>query len=59
MNKQTVLDAVNALPEEIELDELIERLIFIAKVEEGLRQSENDATISHEELKRVVKTWAK
>jgi len=59
MNKQTVLDAVNALPEEIELDELIERLIFIAKVEEGLRQSENDAAISHEELKRVVKTWAK
>ena len=59
MNKQTVLAAVNALPDEIELEELIERLIFIAKVEEGMRQSENDETISHEEMKRLVKMWGK
>ncbi|MBC8081777.1 MAG: hypothetical protein H7Z21_01075 [Hymenobacter sp.] len=59
MNKQTVLAAVNALPEEIDLEELIERLIFIAKVEEGLRQSENGETVSQEEVKRLARTWGK
>ncbi len=59
MNKQTILAAVNALPDEIELEELIERLIFMAKVEEGLKQSDNNETVSHEEVKRLVKTWGK
>ena len=57
MNKQTIIAAVNALPEEFELEELIERLIFIDKVEEGLCQSENGETVSHEEVKQLVKTW--
>lgn len=59
MKKQTILTAINALPEEIELDELIERLIFVAKVEEGLRQSDAGETVSHEEVKKLVKTWGK
>jgi parvulin-like peptidyl-prolyl isomerase len=59
MNKQTVLDAVNALPEEIELDELIERLIFIEKIEKGREQSRNGETVSQEEVKQIVRTWFK
>lgn len=59
MNKQTVLAAVNSLPEEIELDDLIESLVVITKVEVGLRQSENGETVSHEEVKELVKTWRK
>lgn len=56
MTKETILAAVQALPEPINLNDLIERLIFMEKVEEGLRQSKAGETISHEEVKRRVKT---
>lgn len=51
MSKETILAAINALPEEVELKELIDRLIFIEKIEEGLEQSRLGQTVSHEEVK--------
>ncbi|AMR25741.1 hypothetical protein A0257_00655 [Hymenobacter psoromatis] len=59
MTKETILAAVQALPEPIDFNELLERLIFIEKVEEGLRQSEAGETISQEEVERRVKSWRK
>jgi len=57
MTKETILAAVQALPEPIDFNELLERLIFIEKVEEGLRQSEAGETISQEEVERRVQSW--
>jgi predicted transcriptional regulator len=34
------------------MDEAIERLCFIAKIEEGLRQSREGQLISHDEVKK-------
>jgi hypothetical protein len=38
-DKQRTLEAIQALPDSLTMDEAIERLCFIAKIEEGLRQS--------------------
>jgi hypothetical protein len=59
MRKDKVLETVNALPSEFELEELIERLIFIEKVEKGFKQLDNDEARKHEEVKQLVKTWQK
>ncbi len=59
MTKETILAAVQALPEPIDFNELLERLIFIEKVEEGLRQGEAGETISQEEVERRVQSWRK
>ena len=59
MSKETVLAAVNALPEEIEVNELIERLIFIEKVEEGFAAIERGDCKTHEEVKQIVQSWQK
>ena len=59
MSKDTILAAVNAMPDEIELEPLLERLIFMAKVEEGIRQSERGETTSHEDVKKLTQTWSK
>ena len=50
--KQRALEALGALPDDATWDEAIERLCFVAKVEEGLRQSEAGDVVSHEEVKR-------
>jgi predicted transcriptional regulator len=52
--KQRALEALDSLPEDATLDEAIERLRFIAKVEEGLRESEADEVVPHEEVKKQL-----
>jgi predicted transcriptional regulator len=50
--KQRAIEALETLPEDATLEDAIERLCFIAKVEEGLRQSEAGELIPHEEIKK-------
>ena len=50
--KAQALDALNDLPEDATLDDAIERLCFLAKLREGLRQSERGEVVPHEEIKK-------
>lgn len=57
MKKTDAIDAINEMPKEFDLELLIEKLVFIEKVEEGLRQAETGNTVSHEKVKELVKKW--
>jgi predicted transcriptional regulator len=50
--KQKILKIVESLPETATLEDAIERLCFLAKVEEGLRQSYAGETVPHSEAVR-------
>lgn len=50
--KERVLEAVQKLPADATVEQAMERLYFLAKVEEGLRQAETGKTVSHEDVKR-------
>jgi hypothetical protein len=50
--KQKILQALEQLPENSSVEDAIEQLCFLAKVEEGLRQSDSSETIPHDEVKR-------
>ena len=50
MKKDKVIDTIKGLPEEFELDELLEKLIFIEKVDLGLAQVEQGKVIPHEKI---------
>jgi predicted transcriptional regulator len=52
--KQKILQAVEMLPDTATLEDAIERLRFVAKVEEGLRQSDAGETVSHAEAVRQI-----
>lgn len=49
--KQDIVRVVQDLPEDATVEDAIERLYFLAKVERGLEQSEAGNTISHDEIK--------
>ena len=48
--KQRVLDVVDALPADATIEDAIERLVFLAKVERGLAQAEAGQLIPHDEI---------
>jgi predicted transcriptional regulator len=50
--RDRAIQALQTLPEHATLDDAIERLCFIAKIEEGLRQSDARELVPHEEVKK-------
>ncbi|MBL4676563.1 MAG: hypothetical protein JKY70_10225 [Mucilaginibacter sp.] len=59
MNKDKVIATVNDMPTNFDLDTLVEKLIFIEKVEKGLQQADEGNVMSHSDVKQLVKTWSK
>ena len=53
LNK-TILD----LPDIFSIDELIDKLIFIEKVEAGMAQSVEGKVISNEDVKKIIDKWS-
>ena len=57
MTKTKLMESIQNLPEEFSIDELIERLIVIQKIEEGQRQSKAGQTNTTEEAKKKLSKW--
>ena len=57
MTKHQVVDSLKNFPEKFSVEDLVEKLIFIEKVEEGLAQSKNGETVSMEEAKKRLHKW--
>ena len=57
MKREKAIDTVKDLPKEFELEDLIERLVVIEKVEKGLDQLKKGKTIPHDKVKELSKKW--
>jgi predicted transcriptional regulator len=56
---QNLRTKVKWLPDSFTIDELIDQLIFMEKVEEGLKQSDEGKVISNEDVKLMIDKWPK
>ncbi len=59
MTKEAAAAAIKEMPQEFDVDELIEKLIFIEQVEEGLKQIDEGKKIPLAEVEKIVKEWRK
>ncbi len=59
LTKAKIQKTLNRLPEQFSIDELIEQLIFIEKVEEGIIQSDKKQIVSNENVKTIIDSWSK
>jgi predicted transcriptional regulator len=50
--RERILDALEDLPDDATFDDAIERLVFLARIEAGLAELDQDKRIPHEEAKR-------
>ena len=50
LTKALVKKQLENLPEEFSLDDLVEKLIVILKIEKGLKDSENNNVVSEDDL---------
>jgi hypothetical protein len=57
LTKQKIKDSLANMPEEISLDELIDRLIVLEKIEAAQQQIKNGESMSDEELDKEMEKW--
>ena len=55
--KEIVLETIRALPDNCSLEEIAERIEFMAAVQKGLDQIDNGEGIPHEEVKKQLASW--
>lgn len=52
ITRDRMVEAIRELPADATIDDAIERLVFLAKIEEGLEQLDNGQAVPHDEVKR-------
>ena len=57
LTKTRLKEQIEKFPEEFSLDDLIENLILMEKIETGNKQSENGDVISESEMDNEIKKW--
>jgi len=53
LDKQQVIESIQQLPEQFSIDELIERVIVLEKIERGLAQSQKGEVVSDSDLEKT------
>ncbi len=59
VSKSAVLHALTEMPEMIPFETLLDEIVYLYKVEAGLKQSQQGQGITLEHLREKVKIWAK
>lgn len=59
MKKAQLIETIQDMPEEFSVDELMERLVVLQKIEEGQRQIEAGQSYTEEEAKKKLEKWLK
>ncbi len=59
ITKTQIINSLDKLPENVSIDQVIEHLIFIEKVQKGQLDSASGNVYTKEEAKEKLKKWLK
>lgn len=55
--KQEALDAIENLPDDVPLGEIVYRLYVLSKAQQGLKDIDAGRVVSTDELAREIESW--
>ncbi len=55
--KEMVLKTIRELPDDCSIDEIADRIEFMAAVQKGLEELDGGEGIPHDEIKRQLASW--
>ena len=59
LEKKELISAMETLPEYSSLEEVIQKIILLDKINQGLDDVLNDRTYTHEQVMEMMKKWSK
>ncbi|AFL84440.1 hypothetical protein Belba_1851 [Belliella baltica DSM 15883] len=59
ITKEKLLETLKSMPDKFSVDDLMERVLLLQKIEIGMEQSEKGEGYSSEEAKKMINEWLK
>ena len=59
LTKEKIHHTIDTMPDNLTIDQVIDELILLDKIEQGLKDVEDGKTYSTEEVKEKLKKWLK
>lgn len=59
LSKAHVIRTINKLPDQFSIDELVDKMILLDKIEKGLNQADENQVISDDDLDKKIEEWLK
>ncbi len=59
LTKSNVIKTINKLPDNFSIDELVDKMILLDKIEKGINEANNGKVISEDEVERQMGEWLK
>jgi predicted transcriptional regulator len=59
LTKEKVIKTIDRLPENFTVDQVVEELVILNKIDEGLRDVEQGRVFTTDQVKKELKTWLK
>jgi hypothetical protein len=57
--KEKMLQTVQTLPDDASIENAMERLLLLAKIERGIEQADHGETVSHQAVRDRMAEWLK
>jgi hypothetical protein len=57
LKKSQIIDMLQSLPDEVEMEDVIERIILLFKIQRARRQIDNGQFYTNDEVKAQYKKW--
>jgi predicted transcriptional regulator len=55
--KESILDVIHRLPEDVAFDEAVEEIRILQRIEEGERASDEGRVRPHEQVRELIRSW--
>lgn len=59
LSKQQIIKSIESLPDNFSIEEVIDRIVLLQKIEVGLEQSDKAETMSTSDAKKKLRKWLK
>jgi hypothetical protein len=59
LTKEKIKTTIDALPEDFTIEDIIEKLIFLDKIEQGLNDVKNEKVYATKEARKRLDRWLK
>ena len=56
--KESILDAIQRLPDDVDFDSAIEEIRILQRIETGEKAADEGRVRNHEEVRELIRSWA-
>jgi len=57
LTKEKVISGIQKLPDNVTIDEILEQIVLLEKIEKGLDQADNNLVLTEVELDAKIAKW--